>query len=313
MVFHGTGLCFEPLRRAIPLAVFALARLSSSIHHAIMINAGATDRAPAPSFLHREKKRATPVLLTVACALLASGCAPRFHYAPRHDAAYAPLTPKPDLQIERGDAARFARLEDAIAWSRTDEQIIAHALADELKHAELFRAVKVVDRAGPARGQDKYFHAVHFDIRKFGVRPQDNLVQKAGRAALKYLGPRGYFANKGIPRQWVAEAEIEFAWRDGPDGGRTFSKVYRATPRSVSASGYSGREKQERALSQALEEVVKAFVRDLAGQTGAQKSNECQPKNEREVQGEGEPSPALRAPSPPPRGRGPGCTAIETR
>jgi len=69
---------------------------------------------------------------------------------------------------------------------------------------------------------------------------------------------------KGIPRKWVAEVEIEFELNELGSDRRILSKVYRASPRGVTVNGYSGSQKQQSELSQALEEVVKEFVRDLA-------------------------------------------------
>ncbi|MEY2410365.1 MAG: hypothetical protein QOF48_3035 [Verrucomicrobiota bacterium] len=213
-----------------------------------------------------------PSLLLV-WALCLSGCAPRFHYSPRHDAAYGPPTPFRGVQIERGDTDNSSRADGVISWSQSDARIVAEALADELKYSGLFEAAKVVRKADTSRSSSRFSHIVRFEIYKFHVRPDDNFGQKAGRAALKYMGPRGYFLGKGIPRKWVAEVEIEFSLHDARGSERIFSKVYRATPRSVSANGYSGTKEQERQFSLALEEVVKAFARDLARRAGGPPRN----------------------------------------
>jgi len=218
-------------------------------------------------FVNWRRARTTVLLMAAICGLLAAGCAPRFRYSPRRDAAMrvAAPAPFPGVQIERGDTSP-ARPEDAIAWSRPDARIVAEALADELNQARLFQRVKVVKKAVPEQRQVRYSHLVRFHIHRFGVRPQDNLAQKAGRTALKYLGPKGYFANKGIPRKWRAEAEIEFTVQDAQSGAIIHSNTYRARPRSVSVSGYAGTDEQARLASEALEEVLDGFVRNLESQ-----------------------------------------------
>jgi hypothetical protein len=202
-------------------------------------------------------------VLAIACLLLASGCAPHFRYAPGHDATYSVIEIFRGVQIERDATERVAKAEGEISWSKSDSQIIANALADELKHAKLFRRVDIVKVADPTRRQDKYSHVIRFDIRKFRLSPRENLAQSAGRAALKSRGRHGYFIDKGIPREWVAEVEIEFELRDASGGGRSFTRKYSATPGSVTVRGYSDGKEERQQMSEALEEVVKAFVADV--------------------------------------------------
>lgn len=154
--------------------------------------------------------------------------------------------------------------KDEISWSKSDSQIIANALADELKYAKLFRPVDIVKVADPTRRKDRYSHLVRFHIHKFRLGPDETIAQRVGRAAFKSPGIRGYFIDKGIPRKWVAEVEIEFELHDARSGERILARTYSAKPRSITTGGFSDGKDERRIMSEALEEVVKAFVTDVA-------------------------------------------------
>lgn len=208
-------------------------------------------------------RRLKPLLVVTACLLLATACVPRFKYTPRHDGSYSPAAKLRGVQIERGESERAIKSEDEISWSRADSEIIARALADELKYAGLFQRVNIVKAAGPTRRPERYSHTIRFTIRKFRLGTDDNLAQRAGRAALKSRSRRGYIIDKSIPRKWVAEVEIELELREASSGARILGKKYAAT-RSVSTRGFSDGDDERQRLSEALEEVVKAFVADIA-------------------------------------------------
>lgn len=203
-------------------------------------------------------------IFAIACLLLASGCAPRFKYAPHHDASYSSTPKYRGVQIERGETERIVKSENEISWSRSGSQIIANALADELKYAKLFRPVDIVKVADPMRRKDTYSHLIQFEIRKFRLGTDENIAQKTGRAALKSQGTGGYFINKAIPSKWVAEVVIEFQLRDARSGARILARTYTAKPRSVTTGGFSDGKAERQQMSEALEEVVKAFVSDIA-------------------------------------------------
>lgn len=190
---------------------------------------------------------------------LGAGCATRFNYQPRHDQTYAPIPNNLGVEITRAEDLRNEE-EKQPKWSRKVEVIVARALADELDHAKLFQRVKI-HLSGPL-ADNRYSHIVELRVRTFEYYTPTNAFE-VGRGALKWLGVRGTLIAESIPRTIVSEVEVEFEVLDATTRQTVFLKTY-SESRSLKANGYEGKKRQMQQTSDALETVVKRFVRDLS-------------------------------------------------
>jgi len=192
-------------------------------------------------------------------AIVCAGCS-SFHYAPSYREPISVPAPAPTgLAVATGQDIRppEAKRPD---WALPAENIVARALASEVKHYNLFRRVKIhADDANPA----KYPLIVDFRVRQFGCVPQPTLLQSTGRAFLQAQGLHGFFAASSIPVKYSVNVDVEFSLRDAVTQRILFTRSY-SSGGEITLNGHqNARPKMER-VSAALEEVVTRFTRDLA-------------------------------------------------
>ena len=194
----------------------------------------------------------------IAIPILGTGCSTSFDYTPRHDQTYASIGNATGLAIRTGQDLRSGE-EKQPGWAKDAEVIVARALADEVKHAQLFRRVKIhMDSVNPK----KYSEMVQFRVIKFECRNRAGFLETTGRDLLISKGIRGALIADSIPTKYVSDVEIEFDIVDLSTENPVFSKTYSAT-RTVTANGYEGEKSKMQQTSAALEEVVSKFVADL--------------------------------------------------
>jgi hypothetical protein len=198
-----------------------------------------------------------PVLLTVMSVGLMTGCT-TFKYSPKHAQVYDSLANRGGLAISTGTDSRLesAKLP---AWAKNAESIVAHALAEEIKHAKLFDRVKI--HAGSATPK-RYSEFVRFRVVKFECAERPMFLENWGKRLLQFQGIRGALIAESIPSKYVAEVELEFEVFDAPDGRSVLSKTYSAS-QEFNANGYEGSASKMQNTSAVLESVIAQFVRDL--------------------------------------------------
>lgn len=196
-------------------------------------------------------------ILAGALLGLCQGCS-TFKYTPSHDHVYAPIANRAGLAIQAGEDVRSPE-EKRPPWTGNARAIVAHALADEVKHAKLFDRVKFRDSTIKAR---RFSEAVRFRVIKFECYSQPAFLESTGRKLLELQGIRGALIAESIPVKYIAEAEIEFIVMDASTREAVFDQTYTAT-RSFSANGYQGAGPKVQNTSAALESVISQFVGDL--------------------------------------------------
>jgi hypothetical protein len=207
---------------------------------------------------HWKHKLGHLFLVAITIPVLGTGCSTSFKYNPKHDQTYATIANGAGLAIRTGQDLRPVD-ERQPGWVKDAEAIVARALADEVKHAQLFNRVKIhMDSAN----LNKYSEVVQFRVTKFECRNRAGFLETTGRDLLISKGIRGALIADSIPTKYVSEVEIEFAVVDPSTQNRVFAKTYSAT-RTVTANGYEGEKSKVRQTSAALEEVVTQFVADL--------------------------------------------------
>jgi hypothetical protein len=188
---------------------------------------------------------------------LCLGCS-TFKYTPDYDHVYPPFANHTGLAIQAGEDARPPE-EKRPDWTKNAKAIVAHALADEVRHAKLFDRVKFRDSGINTR---KFSEAVRFRVIKFECYSQSGFLENTGREFLELQGIRGALIAASIPAKYIAEVEIEFTVEDPSTQEAIFVQTYTAT-RSFSANGYQRAGPKVQNTSAALESVVTQFVADL--------------------------------------------------
>jgi hypothetical protein len=165
---------------------------------------------------------------------------------------------QPGLAIFTG---RDARLSDEIRpdWATDAESIVAHALATEVKSAQLFQRVKIhADTVNPK----KYSTIIRFRVLKFECYNHAAFLENTGRELLAYQGLRGALIERSIPTKYVSEVAIEFAVLDATTQQPIFTRTYNAT-HTDAFNGYQGEKPKVQQTSAALQSVLTQFLTDL--------------------------------------------------
>jgi hypothetical protein len=197
-------------------------------------------------------------VLTAVCFL--PGCGTAFNYNPKHDQSYSAIPDNLGLEIA-GGADRRLEEEKRPEWSRNAQVIVAHALADEIQHAGLFRRVKI-HLNGPA-GLKRFSYFVEFRVDAFQMFPQSGTAEQFGRTALEALGWRGALISASIPITWESQVKLEFEVFDAANQRSIFSRSY-SESRNLRVNGYQGKSRQIQQTSDCLEAVVQQFVGDFS-------------------------------------------------
>ncbi len=202
------------------------------------------------------KEWRTAIVFLTVC--LCAGCS-SFTYSPAYPASYPPLANRAGLAIQRG---KDLRPPDRITpgWCKPAEPIVARALAEEARHANLFERVKVHPRAA---NPNKYPILVECDVIKFDCVNTATVFENIGRTVLQAQGLHGALIAASIPSEYTSEIEIRFQVLDPATGLPKFARNYRAQ-RTTTANGYQGKKPLMQQTSAALEEVIAQFLRDLA-------------------------------------------------
>jgi hypothetical protein len=207
----------------------------------------------------RNLRMSFKLLVLVVALSFGSGCSAPFKYKPKYEQSYAPVLNNRGLEIVKGQDLRKEE-EKQPHWSKKVEVIVAHALADELNHAKLFKRVNVrSDRSSVGKN---FSHFVEFRVKKFQLYNPTHGAEKFGRNALGRLGWRGVLIAASMPAKFVSEVEVEFEVFDAATKQSVFTKSYSET-RSLNANGYEDTKPQLQQTSEALEAVVAKFVKDL--------------------------------------------------
>ena len=201
------------------------------------------------------------VLLALALITLFSGCGAAFKYTPSHTGSYGKSASSGSVEILKGTDVRKGREKNGIKWNKPVQSIVANALEDELRYAGLYSSVQQggTTPSGNGRSIDIQVHCLQLENVKTGG-------EIAGDVMLGFLGVTGGLISAAIPTKWVSNAEVDFAVSDAGGTQSVFQRRYKAT-RSVSLNGYKGMSQQFRQTSEVLEDLVKQFVSDLAGQS----------------------------------------------
>jgi hypothetical protein len=197
--------------------------------------------------------------LAIAVLVLGNGCSTSFHYSPQHNQSYAPSALQIGLAIRTGQDSRLPS-EIQPDWAKNAEKFIAHAVADEVKYANLFRRVKI---HADSVNLQKYSAVLQFRILKFECYNQAGLLESTGRDMLRFQGIRGALIAESIPTKYNSDVEVEFTLSDASTLQPIFVKTYAAT-RSVTLNGYQNAKPKVQQTSAALESVVTQFVSDLS-------------------------------------------------
>ncbi len=171
---------------------------------------------------------------------------------------WLPPTP-PASRILTGEDLRPGE-ERRPDWAGQAEPIVARALTDELKHAQLFSRVK--NHAGTVNPK-KYPELVKFRVKKFECYNRPAFLETTGRDLLRLQGLRGELIAESIPTKYISEVEVEFEVMDAATQKIIFVRDYSAT-RTGSANGYQGADPQIQQTSAALESVITQFITDLS-------------------------------------------------
>jgi hypothetical protein len=196
----------------------------------------------------------------VAMLFFCAGCGTTFKYNPKHDQTYPAIPDNLGFEIASGIDDRPSDEKQPV-WSRSVEVIVARALADEIKHAELFQRVKI-HLTGPAH-LDKYSYFVEFRVGAFRTIPQTGALEQFGRSALGVLGWRGFLISASIPTTWESDVKVQFEVFDAVNQKLIFRQTYSET-RSLKANGYEGKTRQIQQTSDCLEGVVQQFVAEFS-------------------------------------------------
>jgi hypothetical protein len=197
------------------------------------------------------------LLMATAILSLGGGCA-SFKYTPTHSHAYTPVANPTGLAIRTGQDLR-PKQEIRPGWSKDAESIVANALADEVKQAQLFHRVKIhADSVNP----EKYSQIVQFQVKKFECYEDAPPELATGRQIVKYFGLTGALLASGIPAKYISEVQIEFQVLDASTQQSVFAKTYSAT-RKTDTKSFQGSKPQVQQTSDALESVISQFVVDL--------------------------------------------------
>jgi len=196
------------------------------------------------------------LLLTVS---LGAGCS-SFSYSPAYAASYPPVAIRTGLAIRRG---KDLRSPDQITpnWCKPAEPIVARALADEVRHANLFDRVEIHARTV---NPQKYPTIVACDVLKFDCVNKASVFEHGGRTMLQMLGIRGNLIAASIPSEYTSHVEIQFEVLDTTSGRPKFTTTYRVQ-RTRSVNRYQGKTPLMQQTSAALEDVLAQFIHDLAG------------------------------------------------
>ena len=217
----------------------------------------------------------SPLSITAAIALflacLLTSCGTPFKYTPSHTATYAKAGNTRGAEILKGKDVRTGRNRKGVKWNKPVENIVADALADELRHSGIFARVEQSRNAAPSADSGAYSHTIAFKVHRLRLYNAATAGEIAGGAALGLLGVPGILIAGAIPTKWESSAEVEFEVTVAGSGQPVLAKTYTAT-RSISLKGYAGMNQQIRQSSDALEEVVKEFAGDLAGLCSAKPS-----------------------------------------
>jgi hypothetical protein len=189
---------------------------------------------------------------------LCAGCS-SFTYSPTYATSYASVANRAGLGIRRGEDLRP---QDQITpdWCKPAEPIVARALADEVRHANLFDRVKIHARAFNPK---KYPTIVEFEVRKFDCVSQASFFETTGRTILRMQGIRGTLIAASIPSKHTSDIEVQFQVLDAVTGRSKLTKTYR-TQRTMNLNGYQGKTPLMRQTSAALEDAIAQFIDDLA-------------------------------------------------
>jgi hypothetical protein len=190
---------------------------------------------------------------------LGGGCS-RFSYSPTYPASYAPVANRAGLAIRRG---KDLRPPDEITpdWCTPAEPIVARALADEVRHANLFDRVEMHARTV---NPQKYPTMVECDVLEFDCVPKVSFFENKGRTMLRMLGIRGHLIAASIPSEYTSDVEVQFEVLDTASGRPKFTRTYRAQ-RARSFNRYQGKTPLMQQTGATLEDVLARFIRDLAG------------------------------------------------
>jgi len=131
------------------------------------------------------------IALPAFCLLLLTGCAgTRFSYQPSHAQSYPPMPNNRGVVIVPGENLRVESTNPR--WSRQVEAIVADALADELKHNQIFHRVRISGSmpksSKPVNG---YSHIVTFRVATLDYHEEADGLESLGRTVLRGHGSEG--------------------------------------------------------------------------------------------------------------------------
>src|SRR5690349_13999834 len=101
-------------------------------------------------------------LFALLATVLFTGCSTPFKYNPKHDQHYSAATRNVGIAIVAGEDARLKK-EKRPRWKPAAEEVVANALSDELKYANLFQMVRIDLKKRPEAVQDSVY-AISFRV-----------------------------------------------------------------------------------------------------------------------------------------------------
>jgi hypothetical protein len=192
-------------------------------------------------------------------AIAVSGCSTSFKYTPTNGKIYTPIAGQTGLAIQTGQDLRPMD-ERRPGWARNAESIVAHALAEEVRDANLFHRVKI---HAEKVNNKKYSEIVTFQVKKFECYNKPAFLEETGRDLLRFQGIRGALIAESIPSRYTSEVEVEFKVLDAATQQVVFTKNYSAT-QTETINGYQGAKPKVQQTSDVLSKVLSQFVADLA-------------------------------------------------